>query len=67
MEEPLESMLKLTPALMICGSYISYSEFIVINQRALDLTAFFLPIGVFIGAITLPVIYGVFCKHQVKN
>ena len=66
-EEPLESMLKLTPALMICGSYISYSEFIVINQRALDLTAFFLPIGVFIGAITLPVIYGVFCKHQVKN
>lgn len=66
-EEPLETMLKLTPALMICGSYISYSEFIVINQRVLDLTAFFLPVGVLIGAITLPVIYGVFCKHQVKN
>ncbi len=66
-EEPLESMLKLTPALMICGSYISYSEFVVINQNALDITAFFLPVAVLIGVITLPAIYGVFSKHQVKN
>ncbi len=66
-EEPLETMLKLTPALMICGSYISYSEFVVINQNALDITAFFLPIAVLIVAITLPVIYGIFCRHQVKN
>ncbi len=66
-EEPLETMLKLTPVLMICGSYISYSEFVVINQSALDITAFFLPVAVLIGAISIPVIYGVFCKHQVKN
>ena len=66
-EEPLETMLKLTPALMICGSYISYSEFIVVNQRVLDITTFFLPVAVLVGTITLPVIYGVFCKHQVKN
>ena len=66
-EEPLETMLKLTPALMICGSYISYSEFIVINQEVLNLITFFLPIAVFISAIALPVIYCVFCKHQVKN
>ena len=66
-EEPLETMLKLTPALMICGSYISYSEYIVINQSILAITLFFLPVAVLIGAITIPVIYGVFCKHQVKN
>lgn len=66
-EEPLESILKLTPALMICGSYISYSEFIVINQSALAITTFFLPVAVLVGAITLPGIYCAFCKHQVKN
>ncbi len=66
-EEPLETLLKLTPALMLCGSYISYSEFIVINQSVLNITAFFLPVAVFIGAIALPVIYCVFCKRQVKN
>ncbi len=66
-EEPLETMLKLTPALMLCGSYISYSEFVVINQSVSDITIFFLPVAVLIGAIALPVIYGVFCKHQIKN
>lgn len=66
-EEPLETMLKLTPALMIGGSYISYSEFVVINQSAFGITAFFLPVAVLVEAITLPVIYGVFCKHRVKN
>ncbi len=66
-EEPLETMLKLTPALMICGSYISYSEIIVISQNALDITTFFLPVAVLIGVITLPVIYSFYCRHQVKN
>lgn len=66
-EDPLETMLKLTPALMICGSYVSYQEFIVINQNAIDITVFFLPVAVFIGTVALPVIYGVFCRHQIKN
>ena len=67
LEEPLETLTKITPVMMICGNYITYDDFIVIGEKVLNIETMFIPISIFLFVITSAICLVKFCKYQVKN
>lgn len=67
LEEPLETLTKITPVMMICGNYITYDDFIVIGENVLNIVAMFIPVSIFIFVLTSATCMVKFCKYQVKN
>ncbi len=67
LEEPLETLTKITPAMMICGNYITYDEFIVIGENVLSIVTMFIPVSILLFVLTSVISMVKFCKYQVKN
>ncbi len=67
LEEPLETLTKITPAMMICGNYITYDEFIVIGENVLSIVTMFIPVSILLFVLTSVICMVKFCKYQVKN
>ncbi len=66
-EEPLETIIKISPVMMICGNYISYDDYIVVGENVLNIVTMFVPVSLLIFAIASVVSFIKFCKYQVKN
>ncbi len=67
LEEPLETLTKITPVMMICGNYITYDEFIVIGENVLSIVTMFIPVSILLFVLTSTICTVKFCKYQVKN
>ena len=46
LEEPLETLTKITPVMMICGNYITYDDFIVVGENVLSIVTMFIPVSI---------------------
>lgn len=67
---PDSVLLQITEALpinMIFGSYLSTVIYAFINNRLFDIRLLFIPVAIITAAVCLPLIYVLYCKHQVKN
>ncbi|MBQ6838773.1 MAG: hypothetical protein IJO44_08025, partial [Clostridia bacterium] len=67
LEEPLETLTKITPVMMICGNYITYDDFIVIGENVLSIVTMFIPVSILLFVLTSVIYMVKFCKYQVKN
>lgn len=67
LEDPLETLIKITPVMMICGNYITYDEFIVIGENVLSIVTMFIPVSILLFVLTSVISMIKFCKYQVKN
>ncbi len=67
LEDPLETLIKITPVMMICGNYITYDEFIVIGENVLSIVTMFIPVSILLFVLTSTICTVKFCKYQVKN
>ncbi len=66
-EEPLESIIKITPVMMICGNYISYDDYFVIGENVINIVTMFIPVSILLFVLTSAICLVKFCKYQVKN
>lgn len=66
-EEPLETLIKITPVMMICGNYISYDEFVVVGKMIFNIIYIFIPVSLLLFVLSSVVCLIKFCKYQVKN
>lgn len=66
-EEPLESMIKITPVMMICGNYISYDDYFVVGETVVNIITIFIPVSLLIFVVTAVISFIRFCRYQVKN
>lgn len=67
LEEPLETLKKITPVMMICGNYITYDDFIVIGEKVLNIVIMFIPVSILLFVLTSVISMVKFCRYQVKN
>ena len=67
LEEPLETLTKITPVMMICGNYITYDDFIVVGENVLSIVTMFIPVSILLFVLTSVISMVKFCKYQVKN
>lgn len=67
LEEPLETLTKITPVMMICGNYITYDDFIVIGENVFNIVTMFIPVSILLFVLTSTICTVKFCKYQVKN
>ncbi len=67
LEEPLETLTKITPVMMICGNYITYDDFVVISENVLNIVTMFIPVSILLFVLTSVICMVKFCKYQVKN
>lgn len=67
---PDSVLLQITEAMpinMVFGSYLGTIRYAFINDRLFDIRLLFIPVAIITAAVCLPLIYILYCRHQVKN